>query len=80
MSLCPKTMRISYSANFAAQIPKSIAGRIGEDFRVVPDSVMLIHLLLLGQFLSAAAEKYRVFTQTVNFRCVKLSPCLLCAL
>jgi hypothetical protein len=57
ISLYPKTMRISYSANFSAQIPESIAGRIGEDFRVAPDSAMLNYILLLGQSLSARAEK-----------------------
>ena len=56
ISLCPISQRLSYSANFSAQTPESIAGRIQADFRFSPDADTLNYFITLSERLAKASE------------------------
>ncbi|GAA4085475.1 hypothetical protein [Zhongshania borealis] len=56
ITLCPISQRMSYSANFSAQTPESIADRIQADYRFSPDTEMLNYFSKLSVRLSKAEE------------------------
>ncbi len=52
ISLCLKDRRVSYAANFMAQIPETITDRISEDYREVLNADLLSYFIELGENLS----------------------------
>jgi hypothetical protein len=56
ITLCPISQRMSYSANFSAQTPDSIADRIKGDYRFSPDTEMLDYFNKLSVSLSTVEE------------------------
>ena len=56
ISLCPISQRLSYSANFSAQTPESIADRIQADHRFSPNADMLNYFIKLSGRITKSNE------------------------
>lgn len=52
ISLCLQDRRVSYGANFLAQIPDTIGDRLGDDCREVVNSDLLNYFIELGENLT----------------------------